>query len=122
MFLLIVMTVSCKKTSNIPSELIGTWQEQSPCVAGAGSCFQFQITSSNKYYEYSPAIDTGTYILSNNNNSITFTGDLGIGVIGGKCNIQLIDGNQLILDSFYTPINGGLNIIPAENVTLTKIN
>lgn len=118
MIILIIMIVSCKKNNNIPSELIGTWQEQSPCVMGSGSCYQFQLLSNDTYNESSPATITGTYTLTDNNAKITFTGGIG----AGTYHFQLMGTTELIIDSFYTPISAGLQIVPRQNVTLLKIN
>ena len=112
--LICAFEMSCKKNPTYP--IVGTWQEQPPCLSGTGFCYNFTFASNCRYYSSSPASDSGTYILSNNNTSITFNGLRE----SGTYNYQINNGNELILDKFFAVYSTGTPP-PPVNVTLMKV-
>ena len=81
------------------SVFIGKWRELSPCVAGTGSCFAVQFNVNGTYFESSPAVDTGTFALTNNSASIALTGGIGTGTYGFQF---MNNDSELIIQKIYT--------------------
>jgi hypothetical protein len=117
---LILITGSCKKSSPAPSigitnsQLIGTWNEQSPCAAGAGSCFVFQFTSNYRCYESSPGTDSPAYRLSGD--SIYFLNDQYL----SSYKLDLTGDSVLTIEKLFVGAYIG-SPPPGINVTLKKM-
>lgn len=96
LFVYFIFLSGCKK--DIQTKLIGKWAEQSPCVAGVGSCYVFEIKDNGTYNMSSPNNIPGSYLLINNNTKIQFTGGFG----NGTYDFQLMNENLLTIKRFYT--------------------
>ena len=118
---LCIYLLACKKNDSTPptgianAQLTGVWAEQSPCVAGPGSCYTLKFTSSNKCIFSYPFTDSPAYNISNGD-SIIFTGNPYL----SSYKIELLGDTQLTIEKLYKGSSTG-GPPPAFNVIFKRM-
>jgi|GEM_PF-6768785 len=120
-FCIIILTASCKKTYVFTNaDLIGTWQEVSPCLH-PNQCYTLQFGDNDVLIESSPYSFSSFYKLFTNNmllldDSVSY----GPGARGSHTYQITGDVNNLTITKLYTPATTGVSV--SYDLHLKKTN